>query len=309
MGGPVRRVVLREAPCAIRVELGDRAAAGAVLTLFVVPLLAAGARGARPRVTARGFWGTASTMTSSPPPQCGTGRVVENEALTPTVRHLSVALDREISFRAGQCIQLIIAAPRVLRTFSICSPPSQRRQFELCVDISPGGRGSLYVAGLRVGDRVPFRGPFGVFTVDDVRRPLEFVATGAGIAPMRSMIRDLLERNVRTPLQLLFGGRSEKHLLYHEEFLRLAGDTDTFRYVPTLSRPSRAWMGTRGRVTEVLGRRTDLSGRAFYICGSPEMVDDVRKVLGGKGIPEDGIHFEKFTPAPERPGRQSGVTG
>lgn len=232
----------------------------------------------------------------APPPQEFVGGVVGKRQLTPKILHVRVKPTEPatIEFRAGQFIQCIIA-PRILRQYSICSPPSLTTELELCVDFSPGGEGSRFMLALREGDAFRFRGPFGVFVVPDAeRRPLVFVATGAGVAPLRSMIHDRLERTTDGSLELLFGNWSEEYLFYDEEFRTLAEHDKRFRYTPTLSEPSVAWQGERGLVTEILQRREAIAGRPYFICGSPAMVNDTRTVLAARGVPEQDVHFEKF---------------
>ncbi len=224
--------------------------------------------------------------------------VAENRSLTPAVRHVSLRLVDAVpfSFRAGQFVQFVLDET-TLRQYSIASVPRLLPVIELCADVSPGGRGSRFVEGLGVGDPVRFRGPFGVFTVPrEESRPLEFVATGAGIAPIRAMIGAWADQgDASSPgVRLTFGNRLLADILYHEEWRSLAERSPVFSYCPTLSNPPQAWSGERGRVTEVLRRRTDLAGRAFFLCGAPAMVDDVRMALETFGVPEADIHFEKF---------------
>ncbi len=225
-------------------------------------------------------------------------RVVSKVSLSPTIVSVRLELNATVPFvfRAGQFLQWILA-PRVFRQYSICSPPGNDRLIDFCVDISPGGEGSRYVMKLRVGDIVTFRGPFGVFVIPaEERRPIEFVATGAGIAPIRSMIQDILKHRADTVARLLFGSRSPDHLLFDREFRDLAARDHRFSYVPTLTQPPEEWRGERGRVTEAIHRtpEKELQGKPFYICGSPAMVDDTRRALQGRSVPERDIHCEKF---------------
>lgn len=228
-----------------------------------------------------------------------TAEVIEKRSLTPTVRHLALEVRADPAFRftPGQFIQFIID-PKTLRQFSLASSPELLPRLELCVDISPMGKGSRFVEALRLGDRVTFRGPFGVFTVPDREsRPVELIATGAGIAPIRAMIDDLLARRNPGPagVTLTFGNRTPAEILYDNEWRERARMDSRFTYTPTLSQPPADWTGLRGRVTEVLpARRAELAGRPVYICGSPEMVDDVRRTLASIGVPEADVHFEKF---------------
>ncbi|TSC63876.1 MAG: Na+-transporting NADH:ubiquinone oxidoreductase subunit F [Parcubacteria group bacterium Gr01-1014_106] len=226
--------------------------------------------------------------------------VVEKRSLTPVVRHLVLRLDQpeSFAFRPGHIIQFVVE-PRTLRLFSLASTPAALPLIDLCVDISPNGKGSRFIEALTLGERVQFRGPFGVFTVPpEETRPLEFVATGAGIAPIRGMIQALYahaDASAR-PITLTFGNRTVGDILYHEEWRALEARVSAFRYLPTLSQSSAEWTGLRGRVTDVLPvRKAELAGRVFFLCGSPAMVDDTRNVLAQLGVPERDIHFEKFT--------------
>ncbi len=225
-----------------------------------------------------------------------TADVVERRALTPSVRHLVVRLvdAPAFSFVPGQFVQFVLD-PKTLRQFSIASLPRALPTLEFCIDVSPGGKGSQFVEHLARGLRFSLRGPFGVFTVPaDEQRPLEFVATGAGIAPIRAMILHHLDTAPEHPVRLTFGNRISADVLYHDEWLACMRRHPRFAYQPALSQPPDDWTGPTGRVTDVLRQRGDLHGRAYFLCGSPEMVDDVRQVLAEKGIPDADVHFEKF---------------
>ena len=77
----------------------------------------------------------------------------------------------------------------VTRPYSIASPPSNRCAIELLFNLVPGGPGSTFLFSLQSGDPVSFRGPAGTFVLRDYPdRRLLFVATGTGIAPIRSML-------------------------------------------------------------------------------------------------------------------------
>lgn len=226
-----------------------------------------------------------------------TAEVVEKKSLTPVIRHVVLRLldAPQFTFRPGQFLQYVLDR-KTLRQFSLASLPAELPIIEFCVDISPMGRGSHFIEEVRPGDRVTLRGPFGVFTLpDEVRHPLEFVATGAGIAPIRSMIRSQLQRGASGSVTLTFGNRTSDDILYREEWERLAAQFPHFTVQHALSAEPDTANGFHGRVTDFLERRTDLLERSFYICGSPEMVDNTRRVLASHGVPDIHIHFEKFT--------------
>jgi NAD(P)H-flavin reductase len=76
-------------------------------------------------------------------------------------------------------------------------------------------------------------------------------------------------------------------------------------YVPTISRPdderNAGWEGRRGRVEHVvadvchdLGLRADRT--VVYICGNPEMILNVERVLMDRGFPEFHVKKELYWP-------------
>ena len=72
-----------------------------------------------------------------------------------------------------------------------------------------------------------------------------FVATGTGIAPIRSMLQHVFSLGTERRLTLLFGARYASGLLYRKEFERLASEHQNFVFLPTLSRPDDIWSGRR----------------------------------------------------------------
>jgi CDP-4-dehydro-6-deoxyglucose reductase len=144
------------------------------------------------------------------------------------------------------------------------------------------------------GDRIGMRQPLGMFVLRQPPRDSIFIATGTGIAPFRSILQAHL--NASSPaFTLLFGVRYESHLLYRQEFERMALAHGNFRFWPTLTRPDAGWTGRQGRVqahlAEAIGDRRDVD---FYLCGLKEMVDEVRAILKGQGFDRKQIFYEKY---------------
>ena len=188
--------------------------------------------------------------------QTYTASVSRVRDLTHDVRELEMVLvePKDLSFKPGQFISFEVPkegfpAP-VVRPYSIASPPAQQGRVTLVFNLVAGGPGSTYLYGLRVGDRTTFKGPAGSFYLkDDGTRDLLFVATGTGIAPIRSMILAQLERGTPRAVTLFWGLRSQRDLYYQEEFRSLAHAVPQFSFITTLSQPEEGWTGATGRVT------------------------------------------------------------
>jgi len=230
--------------------------------------------------------------------------VVEIKKLTYDVKEISLKLidPPKVDFIAGQYISIEVTemkdghARLNNRPYSIVSPPEEDQVLKLCVNLVSGGPGSGYLHGLNPGDKVTFLYPMGYFTVhDEATTALLFVATGTGIAPIKSMILHLLRSGSARPMTLYWGLRKEEDLYYQEEFASLAAEYPFFKYFITLSRPSPGWQGRRGRVTEHLRQAVgSVENLEAYLCGNGEMIKEVRGLLIEKGIVRKSIHHEKF---------------
>lgn len=224
-------------------------------------------------------------------------------ALTETTKHLEwvVTAGGPFEFLPGQFISMSLArdGQEHTRAYSVASPPRGDSQFDLCLNRVPGGLFSNYLCDLEPGNEIEFTGPHGFFLLEQPPvRPQVFIATGTGIAPIRSMLWHLLAepRPDLPECWLLFGVRYPHTILYREEFEHLAATVPRFHFVPVLSRAPEDWPGERGHVQDALRRL--FSGRAdfdAYICGLRAMVDDVRQILKTEfGLDRRRIHYERY---------------
>jgi CDP-4-dehydro-6-deoxyglucose reductase len=223
--------------------------------------------------------------------------VLLSRPMTPEVIEIAVRPEAPAGepFRSGQYI-LVESGQDGPRAYSIASPPSQPTRLEFCIQVLPLGPGSRYMARLEAGDRLVYTGPHGSFVLArDSPRDLLFVATGTGIAPLRSMILDLLETGTPRRIDLLFGTRTEADLLYADSFRTLESRFPGFHYHPCLSRGGGAWPGLRGRVTTALPHLfSDLRGREAYLCGGSEMIRDGLDILTRLGMDPSLCHREEW---------------
>jgi CDP-4-dehydro-6-deoxyglucose reductase len=117
------------------------------------------------------------------------------------------------------------------------------------------------------------------------RRNRLFVATGTGIAPIRSMLHTLLPKVSPQLVSLLWGLRAQRDLYYHEELHELAARYAIFHSTITLSRPEPGWAGPTGRVTALVQERIKtVDNLAVSLCGNGEMIKDVTDFLRSKGL-------------------------
>lgn len=219
-------------------------------------------------------------------------KVVAVRQLTHDVRQIDFGLadPPEIQFKAGQFVSFEVPDPRtgrmVTRPYSIASSPRSTHMVSLLLNLVPQGPGSTYLFDLREGDETRFAGPAGNFYLrDDLERDLLFVATGTGIAPIRSMLLANADRTQPNRTTLFWGLRSQRDLYDVDELARLSRDLPGSSHVITLSRPEPGWQGPSGRVTTLVEREIrDVKRLAVYLCGNSGMITDVTRIIQAKGL-------------------------
>lgn len=247
------------------------------------------------------------------PFQTFSARLTRSMPLSELTKHLQFEMAGvpRFGFVAGQWLSFKTTKPdgeEITRAYSIASPPAENGSFALCLNRVQDGFMSNFLCDMKEGDEISCQGPFGDFILRPPMRDTIFIATGTGIAPLRSMLHWLLNvpvedgrprpsetRHQDKHLWLTFGNRTEKDIYYHDEFLQLAAQHVNFHYLPTLSRGSTAWTGLRGYVQEhvptIARGRTDMHA---YICGLEKMVKANRELLKSLGWERKSILYEKY---------------
>jgi phenol/toluene 2-monooxygenase (NADH) P5/A5 len=230
--------------------------------------------------------------------------VVAIEQLTPTIKGLTLQLDRPIDFQAGQYVQLSLPGVAGDRPFSIANSPADvaaRGVIELHVRIVAGGAGTAYLhQQLKQGDALKVSGPYGRFFVrESTHAPLIFMAGGSGLSSPRSMILDLLERGSSRPITLIYGQRNLAELYHDDQFKALAAQHANFTYVPALSEDAAGFAGLKGFVHEAAKAyfNGDFAGHKAYLCGPPPMIEACLTALMQGRLYERDIYTEKFITA------------
>jgi sulfhydrogenase subunit gamma (sulfur reductase) len=174
---------------------------------------------------------------------------------------------------------------------SISSSPSRSDgSFELCVRKAGDLTGVLH--GMKVGDSVGIRGPFGRgFPIERFRgKDMLFAPGGLGLAPLRSLINEVLdERGSFGRVIIAYGARDPGELLFKDELERWSKRGDIELYL-TVDRGDETWTGPVGVIT-TLFPKIDVHARntVAVTVGPPIMYRFVLIELLGKGIPEGNI--------------------
>lgn len=223
-----------------------------------------------------------------------TGRV---RSITPLAdRVISVDVEAvdppNIGFRPGQFVSVRVGA-RARRSFSVASEPGRRGGFELVLKRAGSGTTARFVERLSVGDELRFYGPMGYFLLDPEHPgDVVFAATGVGISAIYPMVREAAARR-EGKVRLFWGLRRQSEVFWEDRLAATAAEHSGFDYGIRLSGEG------GGRITpEVLATADALRAPTYYLCGSGDMIEEVKAGLRSRGVElRRRIHTEIFYPA------------
>lgn len=230
-------------------------------------------------------------------------RVTAVDHLTDRLFSFTTTRDPGLRFRSGQFVMLglEVGDRPLLRAYSIASAAYEDELAFLSIKV-PDGPLTSRLQHLRPGDPVLLgRKPTGTLLPELLLegRRLYLFATGTGLAPFLSLIKDpdvytrfeqvILVHGCRRVAELAFRRMIDEDLPRHE----LLGEDvrARLRYVPTVTRET---FRTQGRIDALIGSgrlagmlglpaldpRTD----RVMLCGSPAMLEDLRALLDGRGF-------------------------
>jgi Na+-transporting NADH:ubiquinone oxidoreductase subunit F len=231
--------------------------------------------------------------------------VTKIEDLTHDIKGLRFSLpeNETIKFKAGQFVNLVSepyedVKESTSRAYSISSPPSDKNSVELVIRYVPNGMVTTWVfKHMKEGQKVRLIGPFGEFFLRESDRDIVCIAGGSGLAPIRSIILDMIDRKIsHRKLTFFFGAATKKDLYYVDEFKELEQKHDWLNFVPALSHDDSEHPYKKGLITDVVADHYDsLADFEAYLCGSPGMIGACEKVLTQKGLPPERIFYDKFS--------------
>jgi ferredoxin-NADP reductase len=203
-------------------------------------------------------------------------------------------------FKPGQFVMLDLPIESKVtnRSYSIASAPGDDNIFELIIVLNPDGKGTPYMwEHYQVGTEVPVAGPLGKFVLPDViEQDICFIATGTGIAPLRSMLHNIVNRNLaHKDIYMIFGNRTPDDILYKAEMEEYSHRYPFFKFIPVLSRATDTWQGERGYVHPLYEKLfADKRPATFYLCGWKNMIMEARERLTAMGYEKSQIKFELY---------------
>lgn len=208
-----------------------------------------------------------------------TAVVIARESLGPTLVRLKLRLPDGWTFQAGQFVIIHVPqrpedakAPKGF--YSIASAPASLPIVELLIEHrEDGGYVSGWISGRDVADALSIEGPLGHFGLgEDAGATRVFLGSGAGLAPLRSMI--------------LAGHGHEQRLfaapsLLDGEWAQLAATEGRFKAAP-LPAPAD------------LPAALPSGPCRYYLAGFSRDLEPLKQALQDAGVQAEHIKLEKF---------------
>jgi sulfhydrogenase subunit gamma (sulfur reductase) len=196
------------------------------------------------------------------------------------------------TFRAGQ-FGLYSVAGYGEAVLCIASSPTRDGYIECSV--KRAGKVTTALHELNEGAMVGFRGPYGNhFPIDEMEgHPIVFVAGGIGLAPVRSVIWNVLDQRDRFgDITIVYGARSVSDLVYKRELEAWqARDDVTTVCAVDPGGETDDWDGAVGFVPTVLKEAAPQADEAFAVmCGPPIMIRFTLPVLLELGFPKERVY-------------------
>jgi CDP-4-dehydro-6-deoxyglucose reductase len=232
-----------------------------------------------------------------PPSKTYPCRISSIEKLASDVIRVMLRLppSSDFHFIPGQYID-VIGPHSIRRSYSLANSSFAEKLVELHIrSVNGGAMSDYWFNHAKTNDLLRFNGPLGTFFLRPsiADRDLIFLATGTGIAPVKSILESLKNNPLHMQpksVNVYWGGRKAEDLYF--KFQNFEGN---FRFVPVLSRVNSEWMGARGYVhMAALSSHSNFEKATVYACGSSAMIQSAKTVLINAGLPVDHFYSDAF---------------
>lgn len=210
------------------------------------------------------------------------------EQVTHDVKRFVVEKPENYNFKPGQASHISITKEGWQdedRPFTFTSLPDWP-DLEFTIKIYPDHNGvTEQLSKLKAGDTLILREAAGAI---QYKGDGYFIAGGAGITPFISIFRQLEKEGKLNKNQLIFSNKTDKDIILKEEFDAMK-DLDT-KYVVTDQEDTQH---TKAYLDEAFlkSQITDFD-KHFYVCGPPDMTEEIVEILENLGAKTDSVVLE-----------------
>jgi len=213
------------------------------------------------------------------------------------VKSFRLEVPDPLDFKAGQFLSVALGDDQKLKRYlSISSSPTEKCHLEFTKKLTQSDF-SQALNSLKAGDQVAIEYPLGKFILDESLAKAAFLSGGIGITPIRSICKYAVDKNLGIDLALVYSNRSIRDIVFKDDFDAMAKSYPALRVAHVLCETAVGFKCTAGLINSsvIKNEIPDYRQRKFYLCGPPQMVEAMRKILVEElGLDNDSIMIENF---------------
>ncbi len=216
---------------------------------------------------------------------------------TPTIKTYALKLNKKLTFKAGQFMQLTV--PGVGEApFTPSSSPGDVKEMEITI-MKTGRVTDVLHEKVKVGDSLALRGPFGKgYPMDKFEgKEVLVVGGGVGLAPLRSLIYALFDKIEKIKkVHICYGTKSPLDQCFKDEYKKWESKKKVSVNL-TIDKPHPDWKGNVGLVTRLLEKNylqkmgVDIANSYAVSCGPEVMLKFVTFKLLDVGFKPEQIYL------------------
>jgi len=226
-----------------------------------------------------------------------TAKIKEVIQRSHNVKSFRLEIPEAADFKAGQFLSVELNNdPNLKRYLSISSSPTEKSYIEFTKKITSSDF-SQASDKLKAGDEVAIQYPFGKFVLDEAQEKIAFLSGGIGITPIRSICKYVVDKNPKIDVVLIYSNRSIRDIIFKEDFDAMQKSYPKLKVAHVLCEARPGFKYTPGLINGAVVKNEipDYMERKFYLCGPPQMVEAMRKILIEElNLPQEKIVTENF---------------
>jgi CDP-4-dehydro-6-deoxyglucose reductase, E3 len=217
------------------------------------------------------------------------------EKLTDDILKIVLRLppNSNFNFNSGQYVNIVKG--NLTRSYSIANCSDHKNRLEFFIKSYEQGLMSKYLfEEAKINDLLRLEGPIGTFFLRHSScKNIIFLATGTGVAPIKSILEGLDKSHKEYQnknLWLIVGARYQEDLFWEPNLKNL-----NIKYIPVLSRQVIDWNGAKGYVQDiVLKQQIDLENSQVYACGSSDMIISAKQLFVENNLKDSNFFSDAF---------------
>ncbi len=219
--------------------------------------------------------------------------LMEKKQLTSDTFEFTFDLVKDFKFIPGQYMEWTLPHNSsddrgVRRYFSLASSPTEETPKLLVKFYNPSSSYKRTMLGMIPKSKIVGSQLAGDFTLPrEVTKPLVLVAGGVGVAPFRSMIKYIIDKQLKVNIIHLFINRTKEDIIYKDIFDEAESyGVHTLYFITS----------EQGHLTDEIVKNLipDFANRMFYVSGPQLMVQTIEQTLFDSGLSSSQVKTDFF---------------